>query len=668
MSVLIDRLKVTYREGEHALLALDRVSLSLNPGRVTALVGESGSGKTTLGRSIMGLLPLNAEAGGRIRLEGRDLLGLDEAALNELRWTRMAMVFQNGAANLNPVYPLVDQVAEPLVQHGGRKRNAARNQARAAIEAMGLPADLGSRYPHQLSGGQIQRALLAMALILNPKVLILDEPTASLDALTKTFMSDQIDDMRRRGQAVLLITHDLDLASILADDLAVLYLGRIMEIMPAGDLLAGPEHPYTAALSRSYPSLDAVRDLGGIRGDAFYRLIHAHPRPGHDDHDHVVSPDSIHETGHAPRQGCLFQPRCTQAVDECRLSDVPMIEAGRHQVRCLRRGIVNLLELEGVEKRYGSLTALTSTNLTLKAGELFCLVGETGSGKTTLAMLAAGALHPDRGRRTFEGRDMDTWLKRDYPSLASKIGLIYQSPAESVSHRFSVFDVVAEPLRVQRPDLPRADLDDRVRRALTDVRLSTEPEFLKRYPHELNMGAIQRLCLARAIVHDPVLIVADEPTSSLDPSVQAKVLRMLLNLQIERGLTMLFVTHDLGLARKIADRVGVMLAGRMVELGPAARVMGRPGHPYTRMLISGGRARPSVLHPVGLQEKAPVCPFIDRCDRFETGCLTRPPSPVNLEGGRHLAWCRHPLNEVAEAMEYTDMHADPGRPISRYAI
>jgi peptide/nickel transport system ATP-binding protein len=251
-----------------------------------------------------------------------------------------------------------------------------------------------------------------------------------------------------------------------------------------------------------------------------------------------------------------------------------------------------------VAKSYGKVTALHPTDLTLMAGEVFCLVGETGSGKTTLAMIAAGAVFPDQGTRTFQGRDMDLWMKKDAASLATRIGIIYQNPAESVSHRLTVFEIVAEPLRIHKPVTNESALADRVKAALSDVRLSCAPEFLKRYPHELNMGAIQRVCLARALVHEPDLLVADEPTSALDPSVQAKVLKMLLTLQIEKGVTLLFVTHNIGLARKVADRIGVMSGGRIIETGPAARIINHPDHEYTRTLI---RSAQGLIRP-----RAPV--------------------------------------------------------------
>jgi peptide/nickel transport system ATP-binding protein len=645
VKVTIDELSVTYRVSDHALLALDQVNLHLLPGRITALVGESGSGKTTLGKSLMGLLPDYAEVAGSVRLDGQEIVGANEVSLNKIRWSRIAMLFQNGAANLNPVLRIMDQVAEPLIQHGGAGKKEAELKAQENLERMGIQALQGRRFPHELSGGEIQRALLAMTLILDPGVLILDEPTAALDAMSKAFVSRIILKARDQGKAVLLITHDLDLAKNMADDMVMLYLGQVMETLPAKDLLLNPLHPYSLALGRSYPSLEIHRDLGGIRGDAFYRITHRHPEKNETlrPHSHVIGVGSSHENGHLPPKGCLFQPRCTQSLPDCSEKAVPLLDVGTHQVRCVRGGIATQLELEQVGKRYGDVTALGATDLTFRAGEIFCLVGETGSGKTTLAMIAAGILQPDQGHRVFEGRDMDQWIEQDYRSLARKIGVIYQNPAEAVSHRFSVFDIVAEPLKIHQQWRDKEEIRKRVLRALADTHLSTEAAFLGRYPHELNMGALQRICIARVLVSGPSMVVADEPTSFLDPSVQAKVLKVILDLQIEKGLTMLFVTHDLGVARKIGDHIGVMLAGRLVEVGPTAQVMGRPAHPYTRLLIASARGEIGVDSAGTGDSNAGGCPFVERCGRAEEACSLGFPEMVSLDEGRHLVCCYFPV-------------------------
>jgi ABC-type dipeptide/oligopeptide/nickel transport system ATPase component len=264
----------------------------------------------------------------------------------------------------------LEQVAEPLIQHSGANKAEAELKARERLERLGIPASQAGRFLHEVSGGEIQRALLAMALIMDPEALILDEPTAGHDVMTKSFVSRIILNARDQGKAVLLITHDFDLAKNMADDLVMLYLGQVMETLPAGDLLMNPLHPYTLALGRSYPSLEIDRDLGGIRGDAFYRVIHRHAekngtlRP----HSHVVGAGASHADGHSPPKGCLFQPRCTQALPECAEKAVDLMEAGTHQVRCLRGGIATQLELEQVSKRYGVIAALGPTSLTLRAG------------------------------------------------------------------------------------------------------------------------------------------------------------------------------------------------------------------------------------------------------------------------------------------------------------
>lgn len=636
MSLIIEDFSVVYRDGKHSIQAVEEASITLRKGECLALVGESGSGKTTLAKACLGLLPRNAETTGRILLDEREIDFSDDAALNNVRWRKMSMVFQNGAETLNPAYRVIDQVAEPLMKTGSRNRKEALNRASRALSDMGLPEDRHGCYPHQLSGGQIQRSLLAMATILDPDILIMDEPTSALDALNKGFVSDIISDCKQRGKGVLLITHDLDFAVAHGDDMAVLYLGQVMETLPAGEMFSNPLHPYTMALGRSYPTMGTARELGGIRGDAFYRLVHQHGRRGETRyrHSHIQIPESTHLNGHAPPTGCLFQGRCTQAVEECKTGVVNLEPVAHHRVRCLRRGIVSMLSLKGVAKRYDGKTALHPTDLVLKAGDLLSLVGETGSGKTTLAMIAAGALAQDRGGRILEDRDMDEWLKRDARSMARRIGVVYQNPAASLSHRFTVLDAVAEPLAIHGVGPGRDERKKMVRSVLADVHLSTDDAFLGRYPHELNMGALQRVCIARALILRPSLLIADEPTSALDPSVQAKVLKLLLDLQTERGLTMLFVSHDIALARKISDRMGIMLSGRLVELGQASRILSHPVHPYTKMLLEGadGRRRKEWKMPPGAGTSK-GCPFFPRCPGGTGRCQAELPPFRKTENG-----------------------------------
>jgi len=644
MSLEIQNLNIMYQDRDHRIQALEDISIALTPGKCLALVGESGCGKTTLAKACMGLLPSNTIRQGQIKLNGQRIDLLGESLLNEIRWERIGMVFQNGSSNLNPVHRIIDQVAEPLIQHRSLSRSMAHALAGQALSRMGVKGEYHSRYPHQLSGGESQQVLLAMATILDPEVIILDEPTSALDAINKSFVSDYINHAKDKGKAILLITHDLELVVHLAETVALLYLGQIMEIMPSKDFFSRPLHPYTLALGRSYPAMTTTRDLGGIRGDAFYRFIHQH---GHNNeanyqHAHIQVPRSAHKDGHAPPTGCLFLNRCTQAIEKCRTGTVALDAIDNHMVRCLRHGIANLVELKGVSKQYGQTVAIHPIELEIKCGEVFCLVGETGSGKTTLAMITAGALKSDSGARLFNGRDMDNWIHQDYRSLARCIGVIYQNPADSVSHRLTVFDTVAEPLKIHGLVRNQIEIKEIVTKVLADVHLSTDPAFLSCYPHELNMGAIQRVCLARALVLGPSLLVADEPTSSLDPSIQAKVLKLLLNLQTELGLSMLFVTHNIGLARKIGDRIGIMLAGRLVEVGPAHLILSNPSHPYTKLLIDSVSGIPQgSFKPVADSVEPNGCPFFRRCPIAKDICRHKTPQLLQ-RNYRHVA-CHFPL-------------------------
>ena len=562
------------------LVALNDLSLTIEdaPPTITAIVGESGSGKTTLARLLLGL---TEPTSGEVCYRGVDMRQLNQEQRRQFL-REVQVIFQDPYEVYNPFYRVDHVLNEPVTNFRLAKSKAqGRTLIEEALTSVGLrPEETLGRYPHQLSGGQVQRVMLAMALVLDPDVLILDEPTSNLDAATKLVVAEVIREAKARGKAVLLITHDLEFAVQHADRAAVLYSGQLMELLPAAKLLSLPHHPYTMALGRACPDMERTRDLGGIRGESLRRSA-----------DLAVLPVVLAErNGTSLRPpGCLFADRCTQAVEQCSSSQPQLETVEEHKVRCLRRGIVKLLELRGVSKSYKEMQALRPVDLTIRAGEVFALIGETGSGKSTLSMIASGSLKPDSGSRLFDGRDMDEWSRSDYKSLARRIGVVYQNPAESFSHRFTVFEILTEPLKIHGI-VNKVIHIERVHEVLTQVHLPEDDAFLRQYPHQLNMGALQRLSIARALILRPSLLIADEPTSALDPSVQAKVLKLLLHLQTELGLSLLFVTHDLALARKVSDRVGVLLKGELVEYGPASAVLERPAHPYTKFLISSARA------------------------------------------------------------------------------
>ena len=391
----IKDLHVSY--GEDAVL--NGVDLQLAAGESLAIIGESGTGKTTLGLSIMGLSEGRVRGG--IRLAERNLAELSEEDLREMRWNRVAMVFQNVNNVLNPVHNILNQVAEPIIEHRLSGKNEAREKAGELLERFGLPRSRFSAYPHQLSGGEQQRVLLAMSLANDPELLILDEPMSSLDVITREELGNLLQQMDG-DCARLVITHDLDTASRLSQKLAVLYGGRIIESGPTREVLRSPRHPYTRALIRAYPNMTTVKDLQGIKG----RMTR-------------------------PVSGCAFHPRCTQAIDICRDKVPQLIRDNERAVACHRGGIITLLSTVNLSRSFGSLKAVDSVNLNIASGETLALVGQSGSGKTTLAKMIMGLHTPTDGSIYLEGDKVTDRDKEFY----KRVQMIFQNPGESLSHR-----------------------------------------------------------------------------------------------------------------------------------------------------------------------------------------------------------------------------------------
>ncbi|MCL6635179.1 MAG: ABC transporter ATP-binding protein [Peptococcaceae bacterium] len=546
----IRNLTVSY----HGLPVLREINLKAARGEVLAVTGESGAGKTTLGLSIMGLI--EGDCAGEIMFKGRNILACPEEERRRMRGGELAMVFQNVADALHPLYNVHEQVAEAILVHGRPDGAPAGRKALDLLRSAGLDGRRAFAYPHQLSGGEKQRALIAMALANDPEILILDEPTASVDALTRAEIVNLLKEVTR-NRITLVITHDLATAAALADKMAVLYGGRIVEYGCTGDLLAAPRHPYTRGLLRSYPSMTTVKDLQGIPG----RMSHG-------------------------VAGCPFHPRCTQKLDVCAGTVPTPSGAGGRLVACHRGGIVPMLQVRGLSKSFGEVRAVRDVDFSLYEGETLALVGESGSGKTTLARTIMGLCGADGGEIFLDGGEYRPGERGYY----EKVQMIFQNPGESISHRMNVLQAVREPLDVNRWGT-REERLARVRSVLEEVELPGDDGFLQKYPHHLSGGEVQRVAIARALVLNPKVLIADEPTSALDASVQARILRLLLNLQEKRGLALLLITHDIALARKVSDRMAVMLKGSIVEEGPAGEVTANPLHPYTRCLL---QAAPSL--------------------------------------------------------------------------
>jgi peptide/nickel transport system ATP-binding protein len=532
----------------NGLPVLNDINLTLEKGQSLSLIGESGAGKTTLGLSIMGLV--KGRCSGEIVLRGRNIAGLKEEEFRSIRGRELAMVFQNVGDALHPLYTVLDQVAEAISVHSREDRASVRKKALDLIVSTGLEEKHACAYPHQLSGGQIQRAMIAMAMANNPEVLILDEPTASLDTGTKAEILALLKKMD--GERItLMITHDISSAAVFSQKIAVLYGGRLVEYGRTQEVIANPRHPYTRGLLRSYPDLSTTKDLQGIPG----RMKHG-------------------------VTGCPFHPRCTQRIDRCSHEAPGPGEAKGRVIYCHRGGIVPVLEIANLKKRFDIVEAVRGVDLTLYEGETLALVGESGSGKTTLARTVMGLLSQDEGDIFLEGERV---LDRS-PRFYRRVQMVFQNPMESISHRLNVLQAVREPLDING-NTGLEDGKELVRRVLDEVELPGDDDFLNKYPHHLSGGEAQRVAIARSLVLNPKVLIADEATSALDASVQAKILRLLMSIQEKRGLAIIMITHDIALARKVSDRMAVMLKGAIVEEGPTARVMSRPDHNYTRNLM-----------------------------------------------------------------------------------
>ena len=527
---------------------LQGINLDLMPRDSISVVGESGAGKTTLALAIMGLL--SGSVSGEISFLGRDLLDISEQEYRKIRGQDMAMVFQNVEDALDPVYRIEDLIKEAILCHSRPGKKALDERVSGLLASVGLSRNKGRSYPHQLSGGERQRVLIAMALANDPDLLILDEPTASLDPLTKADII-KLFAFAMSGRMSLLITHDISLASALTNQMAVLYAGRIIEQGKTEKLVKEPRHPYTRGLLRSFLKLNATKDLQGIPGRMTLGL-----------------------------SGCPFHQRCTQHIEICERIVPDLVRLNGSLIACHRGGILPLLKIKGLSKRFDSFIALQDINLTLYEGETMAIVGESGSGKTTLSKIIMGLYEEDSGEIQLEGKRVGIRSMEFY----RKVQMVFQNPKESISHRMSMMDAVMEPLKVQKMGCEE-DWKKRAIKAIEHVELSSDDDFLSRYSHQLSGGEVQRVAIARALVLGPKLLVADEPTSALDPSVQAKILKLLMNLQEMMGLAMLFVTHDIALARKVSDRMAVMQKGQIVEIGATNEVLSNPMHPYTRKLV-----------------------------------------------------------------------------------
>jgi peptide/nickel transport system ATP-binding protein len=550
---------------------------------VTALVGESGSGKSVSAMAVLGLLPRTARVGGSIVLrpdvgvgpasDGVQLVGATPATLRAVRGAVVSLVSQEPMGAWNPVLTVGDQVAEAVRAHRRVRRREAHEQVRELLRETGLtdPDRIAAAYPHQLSGGQLQRALIAMALAQDSVAIVADEPTTALDVTVQAGILDVLRRLRdERGTATLLITHDMGVVADLADDVVVMRGGHVLEHAEARTLFAAPRHAYTRAL------LDAVPQLGATTARP--------PRPvATPQAPSPAPPPSPSTPSPATSSPATPPPPSTPpppVLEGNRRAEVESTQEPRPHAPVVRLTDVRVT-YPGTRGR-APVHAVDGVSLTIERGQVLGLVGESGSGKTTLGQVVAGLLGATAGRVVIAGTDLAQAARAEQRDLRRRTGVVFQDPASTLDPRWTVARSVAEPLRLHTgltPDAVRV----RVEELLDAVHL--RPELARRYPHELSGGQRQRVAIARAVALDPDVLVADEPTSALDVSVQARVLEVFRELQERLGFACLFISHDLAVVERVCDRVAVMHRGAIVEDGLTADVLARPRDPYTRALL-----------------------------------------------------------------------------------
>lgn len=671
----VEELDVIYKTRKGPVKAVRDVSFEIWPGDVLGLVGESGCGKSTLAFSIMNYVASNAEIPtGRILFNGENIVHMSGRKLNHIRGNQIAMVYQDAMTALNPSLKIGQQLTEVLLEHKLDSKEEARTECIRMLEKVRMPdpASIMDRYCHQLSGGQQQRVLIAMALLTNPALLILDEPTTGLDVTVEAGILDLIAELKEEfDSTILYISHNLGVISRVADRVAVMYAGELVEIGSVRDVFLDPQHAYTNALFECIPKITVERD-----------------------------PESLQPIqGRVPSllqipMGCVFEPRCNHAHEHCRHEHPELVKRGEgHLARCFfardydpaelktaqaradiadslppSRGDDQILVIEGLKTYYraqeaglsglagrqkkGFVKAVDDVDLYAMRNATLGIVGESGCGKTTLAKCVAGLEPPYAGSIDFIGHDVAKVVERRPVELLKELQMIFQNPDATLNPRRTVGETIARPLQLFNT-VPSSEIREEVIRLLDAVRLGED--YFDRLPRQLSGGEKQRVAVARAFAGRPTLVLCDEPLSSLDVSIQAAVINLLLEFQELFGTTMLFISHDLSVVYQLCVQVAVMYLGQFCEVGPTEELFAPPYHPYTEALLSAvpipdpddvrtairltGNVPSALDPPTG-------CRFHTRCPR-KVGMVCEQESPPRREiSDEHHIICHIEIEEL----------------------
>ncbi len=679
--VKLENVAISYKTRYGEVEAVREVSFKVNRGTTFGLVGESGCGKSTVAFSIVDFLGSNGRiAAGSIKFQGRELVGRSQQELRQMRGDQIAMVYQDPMQALNPSVTLGDQLSEVLTVHRHLTKAEAWDKSVAMLERVYMPdaSNVMHRYPHQISGGQQQRVVIAMALLTNPALLIMDEPTTALDVTVEAVVLDLIEDLKRDfDTAIIYITHDLGVVARVCNEVGVMYAGEMVESSPVEGLFANPQHPYTQGLMRCVPKLGCTKEssrLYPIRG-------------------RVPAPKD------RPRGACIFAPRCDYVTDRCRNERPALRETtAQHQARCHYAEVIqtaewkpepglvpdlpapvevagsqpilnitdlrtyyaqeskSVLSLVGLgQKRF--VKALDGVSLEVPQGKTIGIVGESGCGKSTLAKTIVGLEASTDGQAQFLGADITMPVSRRARKLIQALQMVFQNPDSTMNPSYTVGQQIGRPLQHFKT-VPPSEVREEVLRLLNAVRL--DASYYDRLPRQLSGGEKQRVGIARAFASCPELVLCDEPVSALDVSVQAAVLNLLLEVQREHNTTMLFIAHDLSVVRFFSDFVAVMYLGHLVEFGPAEAIYAPPYHPYTEALLSAVPIPDPTAEQKHIRLEGTVpsalnpprgCVFHTRCPRRNllpdrgAVCETElPPWRYNMP--QHRIYCHIPLEDL----------------------